>query len=206
MSSGKIGNICVTDSAPGTVWRVERGSQTATAWVHDRRLQPKTSSDNPCNVTTFAGGANGLAFGARNELYVASANCGIIVRIEIDRRTAAPKVHEYIQDCQCLTGLDHIAFDVRDNLYAARNVADQLVRITPTKQIEVLAMIDDGLHFPANVAFGTGNPARGTGAQNRDELYFTNLGPAGPAAENKALKVPGRRGVSAVCREHLVGS
>lgn len=173
------GNIYVTDSSLGAVWRIERGGRSAVKWVEDSRLQPKSPSDNPCNVTTFAGGANGLAFGPRGDLYVASANRGSIVRIEIDRRSGKPTVRDHLQDCQRLTGLDHIAFDIRGNLYAARNVANELVRISPSKEIEVLASGGAGLHFPSNVVFGTAH-------RGRSALYFTNLG---PAVEHRALKV-----------------
>ena len=43
----------------------------------------------------------------------------------------------------------------------------------------VMATAADGLDFPANVAFGTGPAAIGTGAGNRTQLYITNMGSRG---------------------------
>lgn len=170
----RSGNIYVTDSALGTVWRIARGDDTATAWLVDSRLNPKTDDDNPCGDTAFACGANGLAFDAHGDLYVASANRATILRIEIDPTTGEPTAHEHIRDCQRLSALDQLAIDVEGNVYAARNVANELIRITPGKDIEVLATAADGLDFPSNISFGTGTPAFGTGSDNRTQLYVTN--------------------------------
>lgn len=170
------GNVYVTDSWLGVVWRIARGSTTATVWLDDPRLTWATELDNPCGVTSFFGGANGLAFDQRGDLYVASSNRAVILRVKIDPQTGEPTAEEFIQDCARLTALDHMAFDERGNLYVARNVDNEIIRITPDKQIEVLATADDGLDTPSNIAFGTGPATFGSGPNNQTLLYITNHG------------------------------
>jgi len=170
------GNIYVTDSWLGIVWRIAVDSKVAQAWLNDRRLLGATDIDNPCGITTFSGGANGLAFDADGVLYVASSNRAIILRVNINPETGAPDAHEFVQDCSRLTDLDHMAFDVEGNLYVARNNSHELIRISPECHIDVLATLEDGLDVPSNVTFGTGPAAFGTGANNRTMLYITNHG------------------------------
>ena len=170
------GNVYVTDSWLGVVWRIARGETMATRWLDDPRLTWATETDNPCMVTSFFGGANGLAFDEDGDLYVASSNRGVILRVKIDPATGAPTAEEFVQDCARLTALDHMAFDVQGNLYVARNVDNEVIRITPDKRVEVLATAADGLDTPSNVAFGTGPATFGSGPDNRTLLYITNHG------------------------------
>lgn len=172
------GNIYLTDSLLGIVWRIAPGSKEATPWAQGPLLQPAAKVGNPCNVDhgmAIRTGCNGLAFDTHGELYVANSSQATVLRIEADPSTGTASAREHVHDCARLPSLDHIAFDVEGNLYGARNHANEIIRITPGKRIETLATTADGLNYPVNVSFGPGCPAFGTGAENRHQLYFTNL-------------------------------
>jgi len=194
---GKRGNIYVSDSQLGVIWRVDRNGEV-TKWLDHPLLYPRLPGDNPCNHTAlgdFPVGVNGLAFAPGGTLYAANEDRGVIVTIEIDPRTGAPSTPQiFLQSCEDLVGLDQIAFDIKGNLYAALNTQNKLVRITPDKQVEVLATAADGLAFPANIAFGTGHRAYGTDSGNRRELYITNIGLLGgsPSVQVVDVGIPGR--------------
>jgi sugar lactone lactonase YvrE len=194
---GQRGNIYVSDSQLGVIWRVDRDGQV-TKWLDDPLLKPRLPGDNPCNHTAlgdFPVGVNGLAFAPGGTLYAANEDRGVIVTIDIDPRTGAPGTPQvFLQSCTDLVGLDQIAFDTKGNLYAALNTPNKLIRITPDKQVEVLATAADGLAFPANIAFGTGHRAYGTDSGNRRELYITNIALLGgsPSVQVVDVGIPGR--------------
>jgi sugar lactone lactonase YvrE len=193
---GPRGNIYVSDSGLGVIWRIDREGEVS-LWLDDPLLKPATASDNPCNHTALGVpvGVNGLAFSKNGTLYAANEDLGVIVSIDIDPRTGAPETPEvFLQSCADLVGLDQLAFDVRGNLYAALNTKNKVVRITPDKDIEVIATAADGLAFPANIFFGTGHAAFGSGPGNRTELYISNAAILGgsPSVQVVDVGVPGR--------------
>jgi sugar lactone lactonase YvrE len=193
---GPRGNIYVSDSGLGVIWRVTRDGEVS-LWLDHPLLKPFLPGDNPCNHTALGipVGVNGLAFAKDGTLFAANEDRGVIVSIEIDPRTGDPETPEvFLQSCEDLVGLDQIAFDVRGNLYAALNTQNKLIRITPDREIEVLATAADGLAFPANIYFGTGHRAFGTTAGNRTELYISNLAFLGgvPGVQVIDVGIPGR--------------
>jgi sugar lactone lactonase YvrE len=158
----KSGNVYISDSFQGTIWRTNASGGNVTAWATDPSLVPN-------GVPPF--GANGLAFNkAGNALIVANTANDSIVKIPvISGNAGTPQVLVY-----SINGADGVIIDHSDNIWVAANQADEIVVIDPTGK--VIAKLGDfrgidndgvprGLFFPASPAF----------SQDGDSLYVTNL-------------------------------
>lgn len=167
--------LLVSDSTQGGVWAIEDGE--ATPWVVDELLAPDESVDLPV-------GANGLAAARDGTIYVANTNFGRVVRVPVNPDGSAGTPETFVED-PALVGVDGIAFDVEENLYAAVNAQNTVVRVTPDGGIETVLTADDApLDFPSDVLFGT---APG----DRETLYVANFAVANfladPATANPSL-------------------
>jgi sugar lactone lactonase YvrE len=146
----KAGNIYVSDSFQGIIWKTGPNGGAATAWASDPLL-------TTTGVPPF--GANGIEFNmAGNTLFVANTGNDTIVTIPVASGVAGK--------AQVLTnsinGADGIVLDRHDNIWVAANQADEIVVIDPTgKAIAKLGDFDgidkhgvpQGLLFPASPAF-----------------------------------------------------
>jgi len=169
------GNLYVTDSIPGIVWRIPRGG-SAEVWFQHGGLAGCGFDPNLPPV-----GANGIVFWHRN-LYVASTEQGIVMRIPVlpDGSAGEPDFIAGNVGCDAgldgLDSLDGMAMDVHGNIYGALVIQNKVVKIDPNSG-DYTELLDagDGLHNPASLAFGTG-------MGNRQTLYFTNFAliPPGP--------------------------
>ena len=171
------GNLYVSDSTGGAVWRIPRNG-TAELWRQHESLEPCFFDPSLPPV-----GANGIAY-RHNNLYVASTEQGLIVRIPVlpDGSPGEPEIIAGSPECnpvdEGLDSVDGIAMDVHGDLYALLVIQNKLVKIdTATGEYVELLDETDGLHNPASVAFGTG---RGL----RQQVFFTNFAliPPGPEA------------------------
>ncbi len=147
------GDLYVSDSSLGAIWRLPPGGTLTTPWLVNPLLAPKTSI-----------GANGLAFW-HGSLYVSVADSGTIVRIPISAG-GQPGTPVVIAQSSLLRTADGIAFDVQGNLYIAVN-DNRLVQLAPGGTLAQLAAKNNGLAYPTMPAFGT-TPA------TRTTLYLTN--------------------------------
>jgi sugar lactone lactonase YvrE len=182
----KQGNLYVTDTIFGAVWRIPRGG-AAELWLHHETLVGFVLPDPAAPPVPL--GANGIAYW-KGSLYVANTSEAHIVRIPIlgDGSAGTPEI--VVKDPLELTPLDGIALDVHGNIYAAVIAQSKVVKIDPNSgAITTVATAADGLDFTASLAFGTGNG-------ERQSLYATNftIGPpggAGPALVKIDAGVPG---------------
>jgi len=154
------GNVYVSDSFQGIIWKTGSGGGAALPWVTDVLLQ--TTGTPPF-------GANGIEFNkAQDALFVANTGDDRIIRIPVnDGAPATPEVF-----VNSINGADGLFIDEQDNLWVAANQADEIVVIDKTGR--VIAKLGDfngidpkgaprGLLFPASPArFG-------------DWVYVTNL-------------------------------
>jgi len=156
------GNVYVSDSSQGIIWKTGASGGAATAWVTDPLLLPN-------GIPPF--GANGLAFNrAGNALFVANTANDSIVRIPVTGGTpGAPQALVY-----SINGADGIVLDRNDNIWVAANQSDEIVVIDPTGK--VIAKLGDfdgirkdgtprGLFFPASPDF----------SKDGKNLFVTNL-------------------------------
>jgi sugar lactone lactonase YvrE len=142
----KDGNLFVTDSYLGEIWKVSRSGE-AEVWLQDRLLNP-----------LFAYGANGIEFD-RGDMFVANTDQGSIVRITLGDEGRSPHAELFVQS-PVLVGADGISFDVRHNLYVTVDYQNTLVIISSRGQIQAihtLAAASAGLDFPADTSFGRSN-------------------------------------------------
>jgi sugar lactone lactonase YvrE len=179
----KRGNLYVTDSATGTIWRISRSGDAA-PWLQHELLEGLGQVPGYPPI-----GANGIAY-RQGTLYVANTEKGLIVRVPIGM-DGSPGEPAVLTDSPSVYGPDGLALDVFGNIYAALVFQDKLVRINPLDgTVTELATIDDGLDEPASLAFST-QPG------NRKAIFLTNFavlpadGGSGPALLKVETGVPG---------------
>ena len=159
----KRGNMYVTDSAIGAVWRIPRSGGPAEPWLVDDTLAGTGILGVGVDI-----GANGIAY-RQGALYVSNTEVGSIVKIPIERDGDAGTPLVVLEDA-AIFGIDGIALDVHGDIYAAiiAQAAVKKISMRPNVTVEVL-----GDAFPvldaSSVAFGTGNGMRSI-------LYVVNYG------------------------------
>ena len=164
----KAGNVYVSDSFNGVIWKTGPGGGPPTQWSSDALLG--LMGVPPSNITPPFG-ANGIAFNnAGTILYVANTAFHQIIQIPVAGDTGGPA-------SIFITGInapDGIAIDRDDNLWVCANQEDEIVVIDTTGK--VIAKLGDfngidpkgfprGLLFPASLAF----------SNDRSTLYVSNL-------------------------------
>ena len=158
------GNMYVTDSVIGAVWRIPKKGGPAELWLVDATLEGlNIIPDVPVPI-----GANGIAY-RQGALYVSNTEKGSIVKIPIGRNGDPGTPSVVLQDA-AIFGIDGIALDVHGDIYAAiiAQSAVKKISMRPNVTVQIL-----GDAFPvldaSSLAFGTGNGMRST-------LYVVNYG------------------------------
>ena len=154
------GNVYISDSFQGTIWRTGPNGGAISNWVTSPLLQTT-------GVPPF--GANGLAFNRkRTALFVANTGNDTVVKIPLSAGVPGTPV-VFVNS---INGPDGLLMDEDDNLWVAANQSDEIVVVDPSGRL--LAKLGDfngldshgspkGLLFPASlVRFG-------------DFVYVTNL-------------------------------
>lgn len=174
----KRGNLYVTDTLLGSVWRIPRDG-AAELWLQDVLLEGTGNFG-----FGFPIGANGIAY-LKGEVYVANTEKGHIVRIPVNK-DGSPGTPEILLADPDLIGVDGLTLDVHGNLYAVNFVMDRLLRINVDDPgLTVLA--SEGFDAPASLAFGTGKG-------DRQSVYISNfalLSEANPGVVKVDVGVPG---------------
>lgn len=154
------GNVYISDSFQGTIWRTAPTGGVAIDWLTSPLLQTT-------GVPPF--GANGLAFNRDGSaLFVANTGNDSVVKIPVSGGVAGtPEVF-----VNSVNGADGLIIDEDDNLWIAANQADEIVVINPAGR--VIAKLGDfdgldphgapkGLLFPASLV------------RQGEFIYVTNL-------------------------------
>jgi sugar lactone lactonase YvrE len=154
-----VGNVYISDSFQGIIWKTGPAGGTAIAWVTSPLLLPN-------GVPPF--GANGLAFNSAGVLFVANTANDTVVQIPVANGVpGTPTVF-----VNSINGADGLAIDEHDNLWVVANQADEIVVVDPSgKGIAKLGDFDGiapngsprGFLFPASLVF------------YGDSVYVTNL-------------------------------
>ena len=157
-----VGNVYVSDSFQGIIWKTGASGGPATAWVTSSLLQPN-------GVPPF--GANGLAFNKnRSALFVANTANDQVISIPVTGGTpGTPAVF-----VNSINGADGLIIDRDDNIWVAANQSDEIVVLDPTGKATAklgdfagitTSGVPRGLLFPASPVF----------SKDRQSLYVTNL-------------------------------
>jgi DNA-binding beta-propeller fold protein YncE len=142
------GNVYVSDSFQGVIWKTGPSGGAAVEWVKSDLLATT-------GVPPF--GANGLAFNkAGTAMFVANTGNDQVIRIPVAGGVpGAPEVF-----VNSVNGADGLIIDEHDNLWICANQADEIVVLDPTGR--VIAKLGDfsglspggaprGLLFPASL-------------------------------------------------------
>ena len=156
----EAGNVYISDSFAGTIWRTGPTGGAAAPWISHPLLATS-------GVPPF--GANGLAFNnAFSALFVANTGNDTIVKIPVAGGTpGTPEVF-----VNSINGADGLLIDAADNFWVAANQSDEIVVLNSSGK--VIAKLGDfggidargapiGLLFPASLVISNGF------------LYVTNL-------------------------------
>ena len=143
----KNGNVYVTDTVGGSVWRVPANGGPATMWFQS----PLLLGDGSFNFGVPLG-ANGIAY-RHNELVVGNTEGARLVRIPInpDGSAGSPSI---LAENSALLGVDGMTFDVHGNLWACVIAQSTIVTVSPTGAITPIASAADGLDWASSLAFG----------------------------------------------------
>jgi sugar lactone lactonase YvrE len=155
----RAGNVYISDSFQGIVWRTGRSGGAPVAWV-----------SNPLLTTTGFPpfGANGMDFNRdESALFVSNTGNDTVVRVPVT--AGAPGTPEVFVNS--INGADGLIVDRHDNLWVCANQADEIVVVDKTgKAIAKLGDFEGvrkgspvGLLFPASLA------------RHGDWIYVTNL-------------------------------
>lgn len=161
----KAGNVYVSDSFNGVIWKTGPNGGMPTAWSHDPLLGPGVGLTPPF-------GANGVEFNnAGTTMFVANTAYHQIIQIPVNPDGSAGTASIFITG---INAPDGIAIDRHDNVWVCANQEDDIIVIDKTgKVIAKLGDFNgidedgvvDGLLFPASLAF----------SPDRKTLYVSNL-------------------------------
>jgi sugar lactone lactonase YvrE len=154
------GNVYVSDSFQGIIWKTGATGGAATNWAQDKLL-------STTGLPPF--GANGIEFNrAKDAMFVANTGDDSIIRIPV----AAGKAGKAELFTTGVNGADGLILDEDDNIWVCANQSDEIVVVDKTgKAIAKLGDFDGisesgepvGLLFPASPKF------------HGDHLVVTNL-------------------------------
>jgi sugar lactone lactonase YvrE len=150
----RAGNVYVSDSFQGAVWRTGPAGGEASLWVEDVLLRTG-------GVPPF--GANGLRFDrGETALFVANTGSDTVVRVPVAGGMAlVPEVF-----ANGVNGADGLLVDGEDHVWVAANQADEIVVVDPAgRAVAKLGDFDgiardgaaEGLLFPASLRFAGGD-------------------------------------------------
>jgi sugar lactone lactonase YvrE len=142
------GNVYISDSFQGVIWRTAAAGGPATNWASSPLL---TTTGKP----PF--GANGIAFNRDGAMFVANTGNDTVLKIP-----ASGGVNTAVEFTHGINGADGLAIDEHDNIWVCANQADEIVVIDKTgKAIAKLGDFDGiggrgeprGFLFPASLVF-----------------------------------------------------
>jgi sugar lactone lactonase YvrE len=138
--------LLVTESQNGVVYAVTTDGERST-WLDDDRLE------------TESFGANGITRGGDGDIYVAVTRApeetGRLLRVPVES-DGSPGDASMFFEGGAIFGADGITSQDGD-IYVAVNSQNRVVRVTTDGTTETVATGDDGLVFPSDVLFGTGD-------------------------------------------------
>jgi streptogramin lyase len=185
----KSGNVYVSDSFQGVIWKIGAGGGTPTAWYSPTNpgqndlLLPDA---NAGEILIPPFGANGIEFNNEGTaLFAMNTAYHSIVKIPVKSDGSAGTGVTFTTG---LNAPDGLAVDANDNLWVVANQGDEIVVVDPNGRVvakkgDFDGIADDGsirgLLFPASVAFSA----------DKRRLYVTNLALYLPFAGVPAIAV-----------------
>jgi len=160
----KMGNVYISDSFNGVIWKTGPNGGALTAWSSDPLLGPGTGLTPPF-------GANGVEFNNEGTtLFVANTAFHQIIQIPVNGDGSAGKASIFITG---INAPDGIAIDRHDNLWVCANQEDEIVVLDKTGK--VIAKLGDFNGIDDGVAKGFLFPASPAFSRDGRTLYVSNL-------------------------------
>src|SRR6266481_736723 len=189
----KSGNVYVSDSFQGVIWRTGPSGGTPTAWyapTNPGQNDLLLPDPNAGEILSPPFGANGIAFNnGGTALFALNTAYNSIVKIPVKTDGSAGTAVTFTTGLNAPDGFD---VDASDNLWVAANQGDEIVVVAPNgtvvaKKGDFDGITEDGsirgLLFPASVAF----------SPDKRRLYVTNLALYLPFAGVPAIAVDSGR-------------
>mgnify|MGYP000579575991 CR=1 FL=1 len=175
----QAGNMYVTESISGSVYKIPAGTTSRELWIQD----PLLVGDVTRSPVPFPIGANGIAYDdVTGSVLVANSQTPRVVEIEdIGGYAGAVGI---VAEGEHLRGADGISIDKNGDVVVVSNYYSTIYRVDRASGVaEALADGSDGLVFPSTVAFGQHGP-------DKHSLFIANFGfGAGPSAPVGLLKL-----------------
>jgi sugar lactone lactonase YvrE len=161
----KAGNMYVTESISGSIYKVAHNSTTPQLWLQDSRFL----GDINVSPVPFPIGINGITYDD-NTNSVIIANSQVPAIIEIKDHCGQPGSVSIIAAGEHLRGADGVALDREGDIYVGSNFNSTLLEVDRRHgTTRLVADASDGLVFPSTVAFGRhGN--------DKKSVYVANFG------------------------------
>jgi sugar lactone lactonase YvrE len=163
------GNVYVSDSFLGVIWKTSSSGGVASSWAADPLL---TTVESPVKHGVPPFGANGIEFSqAGTAMYVANTGDDRILKIAVNGNGSAGAVTVFTNS---INGADGIVLDSHGNIWAAANQEDEIVVVDSAGK--VIAKLGDFYGVSDNgVPRGLLFPASPTFSADGQWLYVTNL-------------------------------
>jgi DNA-binding beta-propeller fold protein YncE len=159
----KAGNVYVSDSFQGVVWKIGPSGGTPSIWITNKLL-------TTTGVPPF--GANGIEFNnAHTKMFVANTGDNTLVQVPVhpDGTAGQPSVF-----ANSIHGADGIIIDEQDNIWVAANQGDEILVVNKTGRV-IAKLADFNGVSRDGVPHGPLFPATPAFSLDGEWLYFTNL-------------------------------
>lgn len=152
------GDLFVSDSFGGNIFKIDFPGGLVSTLFTDDRLKPGSHGFPPF-------GANGLAFDAAGDLFIANTADDRVLKLDLPAKTLSTFA-------ESINGADGIAFDGLGRLWVAANQGDEVVALNASGRVVARRGSFEGigrdgaprgLLFPASIVFSRGS------------IYVTNL-------------------------------
>jgi putative intracellular protease/amidase len=136
----------VADSYQACIWCADIASFRSAIWLQHPLLAHASDPYHP--VPQFPG-VNGIKR-FRDTLYVSSTEQQKLISVPINADLSAGQPTIF----STLINIDDFAFDTEGNLYGATHIYNSVVRLSPNRQVTIIAGLEDGMAGSTAVAFG----------------------------------------------------
>jgi sugar lactone lactonase YvrE len=125
-------DFLVADSYKGSIWKVNANEKIASEWLTDDLLK-RGNEQNPTPA------ANGLKI-YNNTVYISNTQKQLLLKVKIENgKPSKPEV--FVSK----VNLDDFTFDDAGNLYGTTHVYNNVIKISPTKEVTIIAEQPQGV-------------------------------------------------------------
>lgn len=132
----------IADSYKGAIWAVDAAARTVKIWIEDPLLA-RSDTSNPFPAV------NGIKIYG-NSVFASNTQRQLLIRIPLTENRTPETPEVFLTNIN----LDDFAFDINGNLYGTTHVYNSAVRISPDKEVTIIAKAEEGMTGNTAVCFG----------------------------------------------------